>query len=90
MDFFFFLSDLLNNRQRIFNSLRILLLITVKAKSSNAIISIISCASTIIERKNKNQRNKFDNLKKSGKEIMYMNKNESWSELKNTNNIGKL
>jgi len=32
----------------------------------------------------------FDNLKKSGKEIMYMNKNESWSELKNTNNIGKL
>jgi hypothetical protein len=42
------------------------------------------------ERKNKNQRNKFDNLKKSGKEIMYMNKNESWSELKNTNNIGKL
>jgi hypothetical protein len=34
-------------RQRIFNSLRILLLITVKAKSSNAIISIISCATTI-------------------------------------------
>ena len=42
------------------------------------------------ERNYKNQRNKFDNLKKSGKEIMYMNKNESWSELKNTNNIGKL